>query len=154
MFVLWPRGKDRKYPRDKPNIGNPEVNKGCPSLTANPTLADYMEITFGPSIQHIPLGVYCTGGFNAMWPIPKEWILYNNSVGIHHETTVCVVCFDMFSRNVPRCDVIIVRFFMFMHCILCRYTNLVLRTLKSCCICPNNTCDFPDIFCRVQTKVT
>ena len=66
VLVLQPGGKDRKYPRDKVNIGNPKLNRGCASLTANRTLADCMEITLGPSIQHIPLGVYRTEGFNAM----------------------------------------------------------------------------------------
>ena len=66
VLVLGPRGKDGKYPRDKAIAGNPKVNRGCPSLTAYHTLADCMEITLGPSIQHIPLGVYHTGGLKAM----------------------------------------------------------------------------------------
>ena len=66
MLVLGPCHKDRKYPRGEANIGNPKVNRGCPSLTANCTLADCMEITLGPSIQHIPLAVYHTWGFNVV----------------------------------------------------------------------------------------
>ena len=52
------RGKDGKYLRNKANIGNPKVNRGWPSLTANHILADCMEITLGPSIKHIQLGVF------------------------------------------------------------------------------------------------
>ena len=65
-LVLDPREKDKKYPRDKANIDNPKVNRGCPSLTAIRTLAECMEITLGPSIQHILLGVYGTRSLNAM----------------------------------------------------------------------------------------
>ena len=36
-WVLGPHGKDRKYSRDKANIYNPKVNRGCPPLTANRT---------------------------------------------------------------------------------------------------------------------
>ena len=75
MLVLGPRGKDRKYPRDKAKIGNPKINRRCPSLTANRTLTDWMEITLGPSIQHIPLGVYRTG-VSALWIVPWIWGLF------------------------------------------------------------------------------
>ena len=66
MLVLEPHGNNRKYSRDKANIDNPKVNRGCPPLTANRTSADCVEITPGPSIHHIPLGFYHTGGFNAL----------------------------------------------------------------------------------------
>ena len=49
--------KDRKSTRDKANIG-------CAPLTANHTSADCVQISLGPSIQYIPLGVYHAGGFN------------------------------------------------------------------------------------------
>ena len=56
--------KDRKSTRDKANISNPKVNRGCAPLTANHTSADCVQISLGPSIQYIPLGVYHAGGFN------------------------------------------------------------------------------------------
>ena len=52
--------------QDKTNIGNLKVNRGCPPLTASRTSADCFENSLGPSMQYIPLGVYHTGGFNAM----------------------------------------------------------------------------------------
>ena len=66
MLVLGPQRKDSKSTRDKVNISNPKVNRGCPSLTANCTLADCVRISLGPSIQSIPLRIYHTGGFNGM----------------------------------------------------------------------------------------
>ena len=52
--------------RDKASISNPKVNRGCAPLTDNRTSADCVQISFGPSIPYIPLGVYHTGRFNAM----------------------------------------------------------------------------------------
>ena len=64
--VLGLNSKDRKSTRDKANISNPKVNRGCAPLTANCTSADCVQISLGPSIPYIPLGVYRTGRFNAM----------------------------------------------------------------------------------------
>ena len=58
--------KDGKSTRDKAHISNPKVNRGCAPLTANHTSADCVQISLGPSIPYIPLGVYHTGGFKAM----------------------------------------------------------------------------------------
>ena len=66
ISVLGLHSKDRKSTKDKANIDNPKVNRGCPSLTANPISADCVQISRGPSIQYIPLRVYRTGGFNAL----------------------------------------------------------------------------------------
>ena len=44
----------------------PNENWGCAPLTANRTSADCVQISLRPSIPYIPLGVYHTGGFNAM----------------------------------------------------------------------------------------
>ena len=66
MLVLGLHSKDRKFTRDKANISNPKVNRGCPPLAANHTSADCVQISLGPSMQYIPLRVYHTGGFNAM----------------------------------------------------------------------------------------
>ena len=66
MSVLGLNSKDRKSTRDKANISNPKVNRGCAPLTANRISTDCVQISFGPSIPYIPLGVYHTGGFNAM----------------------------------------------------------------------------------------
>ena len=66
MLVLGLHSKDRKSTKDKANISNPKVNRGCPLLTVSHTSADCVEISLGPSIQYIPLRVYRTGGFNAM----------------------------------------------------------------------------------------
>ena len=57
--------EDRKSTRDKANINNQQM---LTSLTANPTPADCVQISLGPSIQYIPLRVYHTGGFDAMSP--------------------------------------------------------------------------------------
>ena len=66
MAVLGLNSKDRKSLGDKANICNPKVNIGCAPLTANRISADCVQISLGPSIPYIPLGVYHTGGFNAM----------------------------------------------------------------------------------------
>ena len=66
MSVPGLNSKDRKSTRDKANISNPKVNRGCAPLTANRISADCVQISLGPSIPYIPLGVYHTGGFNAM----------------------------------------------------------------------------------------
>ena len=58
--------KDRKSTRDKANISYPKRKRGCAPLTANRTSADCVQISLGPSIPYIPLGVYRTGRFNAM----------------------------------------------------------------------------------------
>ena len=65
-LVLGLNSKDRKSTRDKANISNPKVNRGCAPLTANRTAADCVQISLGPSIAYIPLGVYHTGRFNTM----------------------------------------------------------------------------------------
>ena len=69
MLVLELHSKDRESTKDKANISNPKVNRGCPQLTANRTSADCVQISLGPPIQNIPLRVYRAGGFNAMWLI-------------------------------------------------------------------------------------
>ena len=61
MAVLGLNSKDRKSTGDNANICNPKVNGGCPPLTANRTSADCVQISLGPSIPYIPLGVYNTG---------------------------------------------------------------------------------------------
>ena len=66
MSVLGLYSKDRKSTRDKANISNPKVNRGCAPLTANRISADCVQISLGPSIPYIPLGVYHTGGFNVI----------------------------------------------------------------------------------------
>ena len=66
ISVLGRHSKDKKSTQDKSNMGNPKLNSGCPPLTANRTSAGCDENSLWPSIQYIPLGVYHTGGFNAM----------------------------------------------------------------------------------------
>ena len=70
MSVLGLNNKDGKSTRDKANISNPKVNRGCAPLTANRTSADCVQISLGPSLPYFPLGVYHTGGFNAMIHAP------------------------------------------------------------------------------------
>ena len=60
------QSKDRKSIRDKANISNPKVNRGCAPLTANHTSADCVQISLGPSIPYIPLGIYHSWGLYAM----------------------------------------------------------------------------------------
>ena len=67
MSVLGLNSKDGKSTRDKANISDPKVNRGCAPLTASRISADCVQISLGPSIPYIPLGVYHTGGFNAMF---------------------------------------------------------------------------------------
>ena len=67
MLVLGLHSKDRKSTRNKANISNPKVNRGCLPLIANRISADCVQISLRPSIQYIPLRVYHTGGFNAMF---------------------------------------------------------------------------------------
>ena len=47
-------------------MSNPRVNRGCAPLTANRTSADCVQISLGPSIPYITVGVYLTGRYNAM----------------------------------------------------------------------------------------
>ena len=49
---------NRIYSRDKANISNPKVNRGCATLTANRTSADCVQISLGSSKPYISLGVY------------------------------------------------------------------------------------------------
>ena len=44
MSVLGLNNKDRKSIRDKANISNPHVNRGCAPITANRTPADCVQI--------------------------------------------------------------------------------------------------------------
>ena len=67
MLLLGPHRKDMKHSRDKANMDNPKVNRGCPPLTANRTSTDCDQNSPEPSIQYIPLGVYHTGGLNTMF---------------------------------------------------------------------------------------
>ena len=64
--VTWAPHQYRKNSGDKANIGNPEVNIGCPPLTANRISTDCDQNSPGPSIHYIPLGVYHARGFNVM----------------------------------------------------------------------------------------
>ena len=66
--------------RDKANISNPKVNRGCAPLTANRTSADCVQIALGPSIPYIPLGVYHTGRFNAMPNISPTQVSYSINI--------------------------------------------------------------------------
>ena len=66
-WVLGLNSKDRKSTMDKANLSNPKVNRGCAPLTANRTSADCVQVSLGPSIPYIPLGVYHTGRFNVMF---------------------------------------------------------------------------------------
>ena len=63
MLLLGLHSKDRTSIKHKANTSNPKINRGCPPLTANHTC---VQISLGPSIQYMRLGVYRTGGFNAM----------------------------------------------------------------------------------------
>ena len=66
MLVMGPHGKDKKSCRDKANTGISNVNRGCSPFTVNHTSEHCMESSLGPTVQHIPQGVYHTGEFNAM----------------------------------------------------------------------------------------
>ena len=52
MSVLGLNSKDTKSTRDKANISNPKVNRGCAPLTANRISADRVHISLGPSIPY------------------------------------------------------------------------------------------------------
>ena len=57
---------DRKSTKDKANISNPKVNRGCSPLTANHTSANCVQVSLGPSTKYILPRVYHTGGFNTI----------------------------------------------------------------------------------------
>ena len=78
ILVLGLHRKERNSTRDKSNIGNPKINKGCAPLTANRTWADCEESFFGPSIKYIPLRVYHIGGFHAMYL--SDYIIGNRNI--------------------------------------------------------------------------
>ena len=128
MLVLECHDKDTKYSGDKTNIGNPKVYRGCPPLTANRTSTDWDQNSPGPSIQNICLGVYHTGGFNAMriydqgvslsWWILSDILIYLSFIFIdaytcyswHHVSTqswsnCCAKGrSDLWSRDLPWFD--------------------------------------------------
>ena len=81
MLVRGAHNKDGKSTRDKANIGNPKVNKGCSPLTANHTSAVCVKNSLGPSVLCIPLGVYHSGSFNAMTPAKPFPVFQNLTVG-------------------------------------------------------------------------
>ena len=80
--ILYVSFKDTfdKISRDKANISNPKVKRGCAPLTANRTSADCVQISLGPSIPYIPLGVYHTGRFNTMCRLMRCVELINTPV--------------------------------------------------------------------------
>ena len=65
MLVLGPNDTDRKYYRKKTYTQAQGKQKLSP-LTANRILVDCAENIPGRSVHHIPLGVYHTGGLNAL----------------------------------------------------------------------------------------
>ena len=52
--------RQRTSTRDKVNISNPKVNRGCAPLTANRTSEDCVQISLEPSIPYIPHTIYAT----------------------------------------------------------------------------------------------
>ena len=82
MLVLGLNSNDRKLTRDKANISKPKLNGGCAPLTANRISTECVQISLGPSIPYIPLGVYHTRGFNAMQPLNFEnrWIIPSHTL--------------------------------------------------------------------------
>ena len=102
MLVLGFHSKDRKSMKDKSSISNPKENRGCPPLTASRTSVDCVQVSLGPSIQYIPLRVYRTGGFNAMYvkypcghvrlnrPIWRRFSYVYNQHKTHFRTWQCI----------------------------------------------------------------
>ena len=84
MLVIGPQCKERKYSgvKTSTSIGNHKVNRDCPS--SQPTTPRQTVWTPRPSMQHIPLGVYHTGGFNAMMHIALLCFF-----GCGHMTSLC-----------------------------------------------------------------
>ena len=84
MSILGLNSKDRKSTRDKANISNPKVNRGCAPRTANRISADCVQISLAPSIPYIPLEVCHTGGFNAVSVaehyLPADGLVWYGSV--------------------------------------------------------------------------
>ena len=76
MPVLELNSKERKSTRDKANISNSKINRGCAHLTANRISADCVQISLGPSIPYVPLGIYHTGGFNAMNTAKSDQLIH------------------------------------------------------------------------------
>ena len=66
MSVLGLNSKDRKSTRDKANISNPKVNRGCAPLTSNRISAECVQISLAPSIPYIPLGSTILGD-STLW---------------------------------------------------------------------------------------
>ena len=108
-YVPGLNSKDRKSTRDKANISNLKVNRGCAPLTANRTSADCVQISLGPSIPYILLGVYHTGRFNAMTsprpPLCCIWqfaytLKYNMCLYIVH---LCLLLWYMFMAPCVSC---------------------------------------------------
>ena len=86
ISALGLNSKDRKSTRDEANISNPKVNRSCAPLTTNRISADCVQISLGPSIPYIPLGVYHTRGFNAIrvWNARLRIFRVGNVLELHN----------------------------------------------------------------------
>ena len=135
MLVLVHHGKDRMFSRDRASISNPKLNICFPSLTDNSATTDCMEITLGPSIQHIPLGFYHTGGFNAIWNISFLWRRYKDSARhrlwkFHVINLQCVSCIHVRAK----CGHLLGKsFFLYFGQVLCLQQGWF-RKLEKVCI--------------------
>ena len=120
MSVLELNSKDRKSTGDKANISNPQVNRGCAPLRANRTSADCVQISLGPSIPYISLGVYHTGRFNAS--VAFLWLLLiSKGKRLNQCTSMAMYLFNYENRPIGVCDTlwtIFVAFFRFLWYLL------------------------------------
>ena len=134
MLVLGLHSKDRKSTRDKANISDPKVNRGCPPITANRTSADCVQFSLGPSIQYIPLRVYHTGGFNAMKRYSGK--CHQQKLAFFPKPNCQYIAINwIFCRNLIPHDGIKIQFcyqFVYLWCIYCSNAanEITLNTLR------------------------
>ena len=95
LSVLGLNSKDMTSNRDKANISNPKVNRGCAPLTASRTSADCVQISLGPSIPYIPLGVYHTEGFNDM----NVYSILFSAVGLRKDSMHYEIMLGLYFRE-------------------------------------------------------
>ena len=114
MLALGSHSKDRKSTRDKANIGNPKVNKGCPPTHSQPHLSRLCgKFTWTLSTIY-STGVYHTGVFNAMNKMLRYTVLFRlpallkkGDICLHHIHSINVVVVTFLaSRSRLSCYVI------------------------------------------------
>ena len=83
MSVLGPFSKERKSTRDKANISNPQVNRGCAPLTANRISANCVQFHLDPQYHIFHRGSTILGD-STLWILSQ-----NRKLMLFHQKQPC-----------------------------------------------------------------